>query len=245
MSKNYNDISYIETYLSGAMDSTERQAFEAQLATDEAMRAEVAAFRQIFTGFDGLKGEAFKKDVAEWAAEAKTKTSREIVPIKTEGKPRQMWPRLAVAATIVLLVGIGMAWWGGRQYSDVAIAERNYVAPLSGDTMGDNPKMEEIEAQFEAAHKSFQAGKYADAAGQFDQFLLRLEGSPFLVDELTKDFYIENAQWTGLLAKFAAGEIKEAEMKATLEKIAADPMSEYAEKAKEMLAEMDTFWRRF
>ncbi len=157
MSKNYNDISHIEAYLRGGMKAAERQEFEAQLATDEAMKSELAAYRQIFTGFAGLQEESFAKEVAQWTTEAKTKSDDNIIPMQTGAKVRPMWQRLAVAASLVLLLGVGAAWWGGRQYSDVAIAERGYVAPLSSGAMGDNPQLDEIEKLYEAAHANFQS----------------------------------------------------------------------------------------
>ena len=249
MTENYNDISHIETYLRGDMDDAGRRAFEAQLADDETMQSEVAAFRQIFDGFDGLKEKAFAGEVAKWVAEAKAKAEDNIVPMQNGAKRqpmrRPMWRRLAVAASIALLLGIGAIRWGGGQYSDTAIAERAYVNPLKNGSMGDNPQLKEIEKLYESAHQNFQAEKYAEAAAQFDQFLLKLEGSPFLFDELTQESYVENARWTGLLAKFAGGKISEKEMKTELEKIVLDPASEYSDHAKKLLGEMGSFWRKF
>jgi hypothetical protein len=156
-----------------------------------------------------------------------------------------MWQRLAVAASVVILLGVGAAWWGGSRYSDVAIAERGYVAPLGSATMGDNPQLDEVEKLYESAHQNFQAGKYTEAAGQFDALLLRLEGSPFLLDELTQESYVANAKWTGLLAKFAGGKISESEMRGELEKIVNDPASEYSDEAEKLIRELDSFWRMF
>jgi len=249
MSKNYNEISSIEAYLRGGLSKDEQDAFDAQLATDEAMQSEVAAYRQIFTGFEGLKEEAFAKDVAQWVEEAKAKSDvggeDNIRPIQTGAKVRPMWQRLAVAASIALLLGFGATWWGSGQYSNSALSENAYVAPLSSGTMGENQQLKETETQFENAHQLFQSGKYEEAAKSFDSFIVKLEGSPFLFDELTQDFYLDNAKWTSLLSKFASGKIEDENMKGELEKIAADPMSEYSDKAERMLEDMGSFWRMF
>lgn len=245
MSKNYNEIQSIEAYLRGGLSPAERQAFDAQLATDEAMQSEVSAYRQILTGFEGLKEEAFAKDVAQWIEEAKAKGEDNVRPIQTGAKVRPIWQRLAVAASIALLLGLGATWWGSGQYSNQALSENAYVAPLSSGTMGENPKLKETETQFENAHQLFQAGNYAEAAQAFDSFVVKLEGSPFLFDELTQDFYLDNAKWTSLLAKFASGKLGDENMKSELEKIAADPTSEYSDKAERMLVDMDSFWRMF
>ena len=251
MSKNYNEISEIESYLRGDMNEANRRAFDAQLTTDEAFRSEVAAYRQIYTGFEALKEEAFAKDVAQWTTEARAKGTSQLEgddklrPISTGAKVRPIWRRLAVAASIALLLGVGATWWGSGQYSDAAIAERGYVAPLQSGTLGEETRLEEIEELFEKAHTFFQNGQYSTAGEAFDAFILILEGSPFLFDELTQDFYLDNAKWTTLLAKFAAGEIKEPTMKKELEKIAADPTSEYSVKAERMLEDMGSFWRMF
>ena len=223
MSKNYNDISHIEAYLRGKMAGQERRDFDAQLSTDEALKTEVEAYRKIFTGLEGLRDEAFVHDVASWVAEAKSDDSDNIVPMQSGATVRPLWRRLAVAASIALLLGFGAAWWGGSQYSDVAIAERGYVAPLSSGTMGEGTQLDEVEALYEAAHQNFQEGKYAAAAERFDQFTATLRGNPAIMDELTANAYLDNARWTGLLAKFAAGQIGEVALKTELEKIAADP----------------------
>ncbi len=84
-----------------------------------------------------------------------------------------------------------------------------------------------------------------EAATQFVAFLLKLEGSPFLFDELTQESYVANAQWTGLLAKFAGGKISETDMKNELEKIMNDPASEYSDEAAKLMKELGSFWRSF
>ncbi len=247
MQKNYNDISHIESYLRGEMDTADRRAFEAQLATDESLHSEVAAYRQIFTGFNALQEESFATDVANWTAEAKAKgDDGKIVPMQPGATMRSLWRRVAVAASAVLLLGFGAAWWGSSQYSDTALVKDAYVAPLSSGTLGETDILvTEVDGLFEAAHRQFQDGNYGEASQQFENITATLERNEDHFDPLTVRSWLQNASWTGLLAKFVSGEISEEEFKTELEAIANDPSSEYAGKAQKMRGDLDSIWRKF
>lgn len=247
MSKNYTDISQIEPYLRGSMDAAKQQDFEAQLATDEALQAEVAAYRQILTGFDGLREDAFASDVAKWTAEAKAKgDGAKVVTMPHQARVRTMWLKAALAACIVLMVGVGAAWWGSSQYSNRALVASAYVALPSGGTMGEESVfISEMDAMLAAAHDQFQREKYAEAARQFENIINMLRRNSEFFDPLTMRTWFDNARWTGLLAKFAAGQITETEMKTELDAIINDPASEYGDKAAKLKGDLDSFWRRF
>lgn len=247
MQKNYNDISHIESYLRGEMDADDRRAFEAQLTTDESLRSEVAAYRQIFTGFDALQEESFATDVAKWTAAAKAKgDDGKIVPIKRRATVWSVLQQVAVAASVVLLLGFGAAWWGSNQYSNTALVKNAYVAPLSGGTMGEtNILVTEVDRMFEKAHRQFQDGNYEEASKEFENITATLERNADNFDPLTIQSWLKNANWTGLLAKFVSGQISEEQFKLELEAIAKDTSSEYAAKAQKLRGDLDSIWRRF
>ncbi len=250
MTSNFNDISHIESYLKGEMVDAERQAFEHQLASDEALQQNVAAYRQIFDGFKGMKEKAFAEEVAKWTEEARsrfdeTATTRKVISSKPDAKVISLWKRVAVAASFILLIGMAAAWWNSQRYTNIYMVQNAYSPTLSSSTMGETAlQATELENTFELGHQFFQNKNYMEAIQQFDQVTATLEANPELLDKLTRKFYLENAKWTKLLAQFAAGDLTDEEFSARLDAFANDPASDYAEKAKSLQSDLNSFWRK-
>ncbi len=241
----YNDISYIEAYLQDRMGEAERRAFEAELSGNEPLRQEVDAYQKIYSGFNALKENAFSGQVAQWITEAKAQDQSNIVPIKKGAIVRTMWRRLAVAASVVLLLGIAAAWWVSQQYSDEKLVAEAYISPKASGTMGGQETQASLlEKQFETAHQFFKNAAYADATREFGLVVNQLEANPALFDQLTHQFYLDNAKWTGLLAQFAAGQISDEAFSEKLAAFANDPASDYAEKAKDLKRDLGSVWRK-
>jgi hypothetical protein len=258
MKKNYNDIEHIEAWVRGEMDETTRQSFEAQMAFDKDLQEEVAAYRQLYGGFRQLRNAHFAAEVAQWTQEAKKRPSlrlhsvqgdqdsANVISINRGANRRQLYRRLALAASVVLLMGITVAWWGSQQYSNEKLIAGAYSPPLSSATMGnEQAQASEWEKGFAAAHLLFQQKKYADAAAAFETSVRQLESNPSLFDALTGKSYLDNARWSLLLAKFAAGQTDEAAFTQGLEVFVRDPASDYADEAKEIQQNMKSFWRMF
>ena len=250
MNQNFNDISHIESYFKDKMEAADRQAFEAQLRQDEELQQEVAAYRKLFDGFQGLKEEAFAKEVGNWmeAARAKsgeTTSTARVVPIQRSARTQNMWRRLAVAASFILLAGMAAAWWASKQYTNAHMVQNAYSPPLSSGTMGGPAQQaSDLEKAFELGHQFFQKGNYTDAAQQFDAVVTSLQTNPELFDDITRKFYLENAKWTRLLAQFAAGQLTDQQISTELDTFAADPGSDYAEKAKSLKKDLRSIWRK-
>ncbi|MEK7254977.1 MAG: hypothetical protein AAB316_09550 [Bacteroidota bacterium] len=259
MEKNYNDIAHIESWIAGKMKSAERQAFEAQLATDEALQQEVEAYRKIFSGFKAARQENFAAEVGKWTKQAKTagakkpmrsihpanKKSGKVVPMKRAGNVRPLWQKLAIAAGIVLVIGAGAFWWMSRQYTDEKLVASAYVAPLSSNTMGGNlPKASDLEQKFQEAHRLFQEENYQAASAAMSVFIKELETDPSVFSKITYQFYLDNARWTKVLADFASGQVTEENMVLILGMLEKQSSSEYAEKVKEFREGLNSPWRK-
>lgn len=247
MEKHYNDVALIEDFLGGRLSAAEKAAFEAQLASDPNLQREVAAYKKLFSGFQGLRDEHFAVQVAAWANAAKASGAN---PAKTVGigsapKVRSLYQRLAWAAGFLVLFGAAAMWMQSQRYTDEALLQDAYVAPKSEATMGGEAKEAggAAQKQFEEAHQRYQAGDFGAAADRFAETLHLLEQNPDGMDKLSLQFYLENTRWTLLLANFAAGRIPEADFVAGLETFANDPASEYAQKAKDLTDGMRSFWR--
>lgn len=253
MSKEYN-IATIEAYLSNEMSGEERQAFEEQMANDEALQQEVSAYRQIFSGFRAMKEERFAGEVATWTAAArKENASRsngdgdKFLVVNRGAIVRQMYRRVAIAAGFVVLLGAAITWWASRQYSDEQLIADVYTPPLLEATMGDQVPQaaKNVALLFEDAHRLFQQKNFTAAAAKFEETLQAVEADPGSLDNLTRKFYMDNSRWTLLLAKFAAGQMSEAKFLAALKPIADDPNNDYAEEAQSLLQDLGSFWRIF
>lgn len=250
--KNFNDIAQIEAYLLGHMEEEDRQAFDLQLASDAVLREEVAAYRKIFSGLKGMREEKFAANVAAWAAEARANDNAQIVngdqllTVSRGAVIRRMYRRIAVAAAVLLVLGMATVWMVSRQYTGEKLVAGAYVAPLSGGTMGgQGTQTGDLEKQFQEAHRLFKDGDYGEAAEQFGTFVRALEANPDAFDSLTRKTYLDNTRWTMLLSQFAAGQLPEQEFMQALKNIAADPASDYATKAQELRKDLRSFWRAF
>jgi hypothetical protein len=251
MTNDFYDISTIESYLRGEIDPASRQAFEAQLAADEALRKEVDAYGQILRGFRYARQEQFAGEVAKWTEEARNASIEQeaekgkVISIDRGATLRTLYRRVALAASVILLVGIGAAWWISQQYTNAKLVASVYSPPLASGTMGgQSPQASEIERQFESAHRLFQKANYREAAQLFDRVVLDLEGNPTAFDNLTRKFYFDNAMWSRLLARFAGRQLTQVQFTMELERIAADPANEYAPNAKALLDDLSSFWRK-
>lgn len=253
MMKNYNDINHIEAWILGEMDAVDQQDFETQLASDEVLQQEVAAYRKIISGLKGIREDQFAADVRKWAAEAQSagntrpvNNGDQLLTVSRGAVIRRMYRRIAVAASMLLVLGMASVWWISRQYADEKLVTEAYVAPLNSGTLGvQEQQTGDLEKQFREAHRLFEAGDYGQAAPAFGTFIIGLENSPDAFDNLTRKAYLDNARWTSLLAKFAAGQIPEKQLMEELKTIADDPASDYAEKARELRKDMRSFWRVF
>ncbi|TAK42090.1 MAG: hypothetical protein EPO28_07710 [Saprospiraceae bacterium] len=156
---------------------------------------------------------------------------------------RQLWQKIAVAAAVVLLIGLGGRWLISKRYTNERLALAAYSAPVASGTMGDDATSNELLKEFEEGHHLFQNGDYDGAATLFSSFLDTMTKNPEAFDPLTKKFYVENARWSLLMAQFAEGKIPEDRMLKVLGILAQSPSNDYAQKAKKLTKDLESVWR--
>lgn len=241
---NTHNIEEIEAYLRDQMDAKARADFEAQMASDATLRQEVEAYRKIFLGFGTLREKSFEKDVQKWAKSKTVKHSNSMKQKKhQQAKTRNlnpMWQRIAVAASIVVIAFAAWLYFQGSGISNEQLAKNAYVAPLSSNTMGaQDDKGQTLVNQFDTGHKLFQEGKYDEATATLKDFINAVQNNKETFDPLSKQFYLESAQWTVLLCDFATGKMDDVKMKKILALMAKKTNSDFAPKAKEMLESLE------
>lgn len=262
--KAFRNIEYIEAWFTGQMDEATRKAFEAQLTKDEELRQEVEAYEKIFMGFTALRDEHFASEVARWAKQSSAQKKTQSKQTKTmKGKTassmkkprhshlatyrslRPMMVKLAVAAAVMLMLIAAFWVYQSRQYTNEKLASKVYVPMLSSNTMGaSDEKGQALLQSFEQAHELFQQGKYEEASDAFKAFITSVENNRNVLDPLTRQVYLENAQWTALLSDFAAGKIPDDKMMKILSVLSRDTTSAYSGKAKELQEALQSSWRK-
>lgn len=238
-----HNIEHIKSYLEGSMSNPELQDFKSQLAADITLQQEVEAYKTIFDGFQYLGEEDFEQEVTKWGADLRGKNV--TVPISGNAKRFSLYKKLALAASIVLLVGFGMSWWGSQNYSDAVLADNYYSAPISEGTMGDSPDvlLKPLHKLFEKAHQQFQDGEYEKAIQSFMDLEAVLQSNEQQMDKLSFNYYKENVEWTLILAFLKTGQPSSLEK--PLNTITNNPNHGYTEQAGELKNDLASFWRKF
>ena len=157
----------IDQYLSGEMTAEERTAFERELVADAALAREVALQREI----EGALTEPEIEDLEQKLAEI----------MQPEGKVRTLrgdWRSWAVAASVVLLLGLGLLLWRNaaqpRSPEELYLAYAEYPASLlAGSSFRtiepDTPApADTFTAALTQIDQQYQAGAYATAQQQLD-----------------------------------------------------------------------------
>jgi hypothetical protein len=118
----------IEAYLQGHLNTTKRLAFEAEMAQNPALKEEVEAQRQIRFGLDVLaieqrikaahkrhvEREAVEETITESQIEEKEVLTKTVPLGRTIPTPFS-YTNWAVAASVVLVLGLG-GWWYQNNY---------------------------------------------------------------------------------------------------------------------------------
>jgi len=208
---------------------------EAQLVENE------AAFAPALEGLAALRSEQLRDKIAGWEAAHQIETPAEKSAIVKTLRPVFV-RRLAVAASILLLVAVGLSWYATGNYRAEHLVESYYRMPNIGNTMGGEQTLRNrLETRFADAHRLMEQKSYSEALIAFGE-VLTLSRSAGL-DEARMRYYSDQVSWNRVLILLAQG-APEAEVRAALEQVVGDTQNEYREKAEALKAQLDSFWRR-
>ncbi|MEZ4891551.1 MAG: hypothetical protein R2778_00880 [Saprospiraceae bacterium] len=254
-------IERIEQYESGQMTAAERSAFEAELSTN----AELKQAHTFFLGANevieqGIEN-SLRNQLNDWAA-AEAGTSAK--PAKTKVVSMQTtWVRMAIAASVTLLIGWFGLQWMSNQYTDQALYSGFYEKP--GDsTFRGGPSEHPLKLGYEA----FQKNDFAAAVSFFNsipdssdyyaeaQYYLGHSFIPLKeYNQAIKAFqhcasrseskFSEKAEWYLLLTYLNSGKTNDADFKALLDKLLSNPDHSFYEQAKKLSGKINSVWRRF
>jgi tetratricopeptide (TPR) repeat protein len=139
-------IERIEAWYTGRMSTNEKARFEADLASDEKLRALFEQHKYLLDGFEGMKVQSF--------AEKMRQSQAAYIP---SGKNRTLWATVVIAASVIMLIGI--TYFISQPFGVQRLAREYYAAPLAEVQRSDTPGEDSF----------FQKGMLAFAQKDWDQ----------------------------------------------------------------------------
>lgn len=229
--QNAEETEAIEGFLAG---NPAFQHLAQSIEADPALSEKTDRQRQILEGFAAARTDAFQSALKSW----EKGDARQREPIV-----RRLWPRLAAAAAVALVIlASGAFWYAGSHYSNEALVADYYHQPSIGNRMSaDSPTKDEFIALFNDAHQLLYEKHYTEAIPAFEK--LTALASSVEMDDLSRTYFMQNAAWSKLLAQLGAGQTGP-EFEAALAAIAADSTHEYHRQALDLQRRLNTLWRR-
>ncbi|KAA3624231.1 MAG: hypothetical protein DWQ02_23325 [Bacteroidetes bacterium] len=225
----------IEAYLKDDLHPDLNSATEERIKSDPDFAKKVEQYKTIISGLNALESQEFKGKMKTWEAE-KTAPSRQGVVI------RPLFRRMAIAASFLLVVSIGLKWYATTNFGPNAVIEAAYFRPETGGTMGSEipEDIQVVEKQFASAHDFMENQEYEMALEAFDNVLMSLDIADF--PESRKDAIRDNTLYSIALAQIAMEEEPEEIQEQLNELISTTSDSFYKSKAEELLSKLDSFW---
>lgn len=260
----------IEQYFEGQMSAKEEAAFEAEMERNPALKSSVENYEIADDAIELLVENNLRAELNDLRQVSSSKHMNSSNPEKkATAKVFQMKGlirKLSIAASIALVVGFFAFQFMGSQYANDSLMSANYGEVNFSSVRGDSSDavsnselalkeatsawnkqnydrvIELVEtipptdgyfakAQYLLAHSFYQKGAYKKAQTAFET-----------VATQQNEKYTEKAQWYAILAGIGANE-SETNIKNKLDVIIADEGHDFEQKAKNLKADLDSFWR--
>lgn len=230
----------IEAYLKAELHPELIKEVEARLSSDKAFAEKIGQYRKLLAGFETISNEDFKNKIQTWE---KQSPGKGLTNRRNSGAIiRPLYRRLAIAASFLLVISVGLKWYASSNFSENKLVETAYFRPETGGTMGgqDPETVLIVEQQFAEAHDLMEEGQYEMAAESFDNVLMSLDVTAF--SESRKTAIKDNATFSQALALLAVGE-DVSEVKVLLEELIRETEDNfYKTRAQELLEKINSFW---
>lgn len=225
-----DDMELAEWYREGSLGERAQQAIKERQEKDAVFKNKVTEQKTLLDGFAAAQAEDFSEKMRQWETK-----EREPLTVKS----RSPWiRRLSIAASFLVLIGVGLTWYVSNQYSNKALFATFYQSPNIGETMGQQMN-DEFKTAFATAHRHLQARDFSAAISAFKQFDVQLETTT--LDPLAQQYYTQNIAWSRLLSQLGLGQTDE-NFYAELDRIAADSTHEYQEQAKGLRSKLNSIF---
>ncbi len=259
--KNQNRI---DAYLFGKQKPAERAAFEAEMEQDEQLKADVELLRTEHRAMELMVQKDLASQLKQWSQEAQElEHQAPVIPLQRRFIGRRV---LAIAASIVLLVGFLGQMWVFNNYSGKALSDNSFAQTATNPNEVRGPKGTPLPQQLQLGLQALKDGDPSQAIQHFDQVqdatfadlaqimkgeqLYQQEDYPAaievfrnLIDNANTALYKEKAEWLLLLCLHAS-QTNEVEKLELLEKIAGDEAHYYHSAGKDLKERLGSFWGR-
>lgn len=215
----------IEAYLKGSLGQAELAEFEQKLKTDELLQRTVQRHRDAAFAINYHRNKMVKTRLKTIDTEITQTESPRVYRVP-------LFRRIAVAASVLILIAAGMHFYAHRAYHPDAIAESLFVSSQSETFRGQETNTGSIDASFSLAEAKFNAGDYLQARQIYQGILNE--------DTILKD----RAEWNLTLCLFAIDEDSN-EFITALDKIRADTSHDYHDEAQGLHETMQGMLYRF
>ena len=182
----------IEDYLAGKLTREESSAFEAEMATDSSLQEHVELYQHAEAAIQYMKYKELKSRLKSIDSELDSNVNR---PVARQSIITPMYRRIAVAASVILVVGIGATIFLRNQTLTGPDLAQRYFASIEVDQLRsqDETKPADWVSQLILAEESFKSGNYTTAADIY----LKLEDENLI--------HQEKIQWNLLMSYIGAG----------------------------------------
>ncbi len=233
--KKETEMELIESYLHNKLSIEQKQAVEAELAENPELGKEVEQYQLLFHGFKALRIERLAQEMRSWS---KSRLTRVVTPKAQQAKVFGIWRIAAVAASLILILGLGLKWYASNSLGDQALADTFFEAYFEDNTLSAEKSVsgESISRGFEKAEEAFNRGDFEMAANEYTQLKTLLIDFP--LDPSMKKAYLELAEWNQTLAMLLQDPGSE-QAKMKLNEISRQQDHSFNKKANELKAKVD------
>lgn len=225
-----DNLELIEWYLKDALGEKAKKTVEDRMKVDQSFAREVQRQQSLMTGFEAIRSIDFAQQMKRWEAQ-------ESAPAKIKSLS-PLIRRIAIAASVLLVTAVGVAWYINSHFSNSALFATFYQSPNIGGTLGVQTT-NDFQDEFATAHRSLQAADFPGAIASFKKIQSQLPNID--LDPLAKQYYSDNIEWSLLLAELGKGDTG-AGFFNRLESIANNPEQEYQAQAAALLAKMKSIF---
>ena len=247
----------IEAYLQDRLSTKEKAAFEADVKADPALLEALNLFKLEQQAMKLSAQDELRAQFKEWKKEKESGAKI----IKPQFQRRRRFTTLSVAASVILIVGFGFAFWQGSQRSNMTLAEEGFVSSNRADRNNISP-----DSPLLIVWDTLEAGDTEAALAilarlketPFKESALLLEGELYyqqedwakantafqeLIDTRGNITNVQKAEWNYANSLLASGDTDAA--KSLLQKMEAQEGHLYGQRAASLLKQLNSPWRLF
>ncbi|MEM9931148.1 MAG: hypothetical protein AAF840_15120 [Bacteroidota bacterium] len=236
-----DDEELVDWYYRGLLGSAQIARVEARASRDLTFGELMTSSKALYEGFEKLRSNAFRAQMADWEKKQADESAK-VVPIQKKRSPLR-W--LAVAASVLLVLGFGLRFYAAQNYNTNKLVADAQVEPRTGSLMAargaEEDPLKTLKEDIQSAYAQLERGNYEAAQTAFTLLATRVQNKA--PEGPRRQALLDNLAWNSLLAQIASAGMTE-NNRNRLEAYASNAQFNYREQAKELLEQTGSFWYR-